>query len=104
MNSSSIIPTTLSFLRARAVADVKFGGSECTWWWFPKPRTRQFDTCGATEYQQGDDVTPCFVASDCANYKPQFGQACCVFDRCICESEANIGADRCAVFAPEAVP
>jgi hypothetical protein len=53
-----------------------------------------------TDYQKGDDVTPCFEASDCANYNPKFGQACCLFDRCICGSDADIGIDRCAVFAP----
>jgi hypothetical protein len=43
----------------------------------PEP-TGQFDTCGVTRYQDAKNVKPCFQASDCDNYKPKFGTACCL--------------------------
>jgi hypothetical protein len=68
----------------------------------PSGTSSGFDTCGKTSYQNPTlaKTVPCFKASDCANYKPKFGAACCLASRCICGSDANSGADRCANFAP----
>jgi hypothetical protein len=40
--------------------------------------TGPFVTCGVTSYQGAKNVTPCFQASDCDNYNPMFGTACCL--------------------------
>jgi hypothetical protein len=60
----------------------------------------RFDTCGVTSYQSTTNAktVSCFKASDCANYSPKFGTACCLADRCICGSDAD--ASPCANFAP----
>jgi hypothetical protein len=43
----------------------------------PEP-TGPFVTCGMTSYQTARNVVPCFRASDCDNYNPRFGTACCL--------------------------
>jgi hypothetical protein len=57
-----------------------------------------FDTCGVTDYQKDEDVTPCSNQATCNNYKPNSGNPCCLVIRCICGSDANLGADRCGNF------
>lgn len=49
----------------------------------PVARTPAFETCAkGFQYQNAEDVVPCFSQADCEDYDTDFGEPCCLVRDC----------------------